>query len=159
MNFMHAAMSRLMDATSRALELASLALTHRRRREATRLHAERLAAEIMEVAESIQIDLVDLPDRSDLVDFARQTERCRQQAEEASRTGTCSIVALEDAVGHLHEGHRRIVNLRSELDALLAARRRGKDVPRACKFATGSKPVRSRWASTTSSHTRSTTLD
>jgi hypothetical protein len=155
---MLAAMSRLMEATSHLLELVSLALTHRRRRTATRLHAERLANEIIEVAESIQIDLVDLPDRSDLMDFAHQTERCRQQAEEAGRTRASSILALEDAVGHLHEGHRRIVNLRSELDALLAARRRGKDVPRACRFATGSKPVRSRWAST-SSPTRSTTLD
>jgi hypothetical protein len=156
---MHAAMAWLVDAASRPLELASLALTHRRRRAVTRLHAERLAAEIMEVAESIQIDLVDLPDRSDLMDFSRQTEHCRQQAEAAARTGGNSLAALDEAVGHLHEGHRRIVNLRSELDALLAARRRGKDVPRACKFATGSKPVRSRWASTTSSHTRSTTLD
>jgi hypothetical protein len=120
-NFMQAAMSRLMEAASRVLELGSLALTHRRRRTATRLHAERLANEIIEVAESIQIDLVDLPDRSDLMDFAHQTERCRRQAEEAGRTRAGPIAALEDAVGHLHEGHRRIVNLRSELDALLAA--------------------------------------
>jgi hypothetical protein len=158
-NFIQAASTWLVEAASSALELVSLVLTHRHRRDATRLHVQRLSAEIIEVVESMEVDLADLPERSDITTLARQADRCRQQAQVAGRAGSAAPIAvLQEAAAQLHEGHRRIVNLRSELDALLAARREGKEVPRACRFATGSKPVRSRWAST-SSHTRSTTLD
>lgn len=157
-HYMKNAGSWLADQAFGAMELVSQALTYPRRRKATRLHVRRLAAEIIEVAESIQVDVAALPVTGAVADLARHTEECRQQADEATRTGMVSIAALEQAAGQLHEGHWRIVTLRSDLDAHLAARRQGRDAPRSCRFATGSKPVRSRWAST-GSHTRSTPLE
>ena len=72
----------------------------------------------------------------------------RRIVEAAARIGHASPDVLEDAVARLHDGHWAIVNLRSELDAHIAARRSGKEPVRSCRFATGSKPVRSRFSST-----------
>jgi hypothetical protein len=137
------------------------------RKNRTHLHEriERLAEEIIAVAESIEADLAQLPAGSDLSNVARQCTRSRKLAEESARQRWSNLSEAEDAANRLHDDHWRVVNLRSELDALMVRRRDG-DSSRMCKFATGSKPVRSRWSSTLShtsshanSHTTRSTLD
>jgi hypothetical protein len=126
----------------------------RRKRSHWHQHVQRLAAEIIEVAESMQIDVQSLPRTSDVADLARRCNECRARAEDASSRRLTSHEALEEAIAQLHDDHRRVVDLRSELDAQIAHRRSGAPVARVCKFATGSKPSRSRWA-TTGLHTSS----
>ena len=126
------------------------------RRSARPLHVQRLAAEIVEVARSIEADLQDLARTSDAVDLARRCGECRRRTE--------SVVgrrlkddALEGAIGQLHDDHRRVVDLRSEVDVLMAAKRSGQPVSRELRFAKSTKPGRSRFA-TTSFLTRPSTL-
>jgi hypothetical protein len=128
------------------------------RRSMSRLHLERLASDIVDVASSIEADLGELPSDAQILALAARAVKCRRQAETASAARHASAKGLADAVGQLHEGHWRIVNLRSELDARIAAQRSGKEPVRPCRFATGSKPVRSRWSST-GSHTRPTVFE
>jgi hypothetical protein len=128
-----------------------------RKRSQRQRHVERLAAEIVQVAQSIEVDLRSLPLTSEAADLGRRGAECRTRAKEVAAGRRRTQDALDDAIGQLHEDHRRIVDLRWELDAVMAERRTGKPAPRSCKFATGSKPTRSRWA-TTGLHTRPSTL-
>jgi hypothetical protein len=121
---------------------------------------ERLADEIIAVAESIEADLAQLPAGSDLSHLARQCTRSRKLADQSSRQRVASVGDMEEVANQLHDDHWRVVNLRSDMDALIVRRRDGDTNPRSCKFATGSKPARSRWSSTlshTSSHAGSHT--
>jgi hypothetical protein len=139
--------------------VAALARAHvRRRRDGRRQHVQRLAGEIVEVALSIAQDLETLPRTSDAVDLGRRTGDCRQRTEDAAATRTFTEDGLERTLRQLHDDHLRIVDLRSEVDAAMAARRSGKPVTRACKFANGSKPSRSRWSSTLSTGGTGNTL-
>jgi hypothetical protein len=117
-------------------------------------HVQRLAAEIIDVAESIQVDLQALPLASEVTELAQRCSECRGRAEQASGRKLASPDALEEAIGQLHDDHRRVVDLRSDLDAHIARRRTGLPVMPPRKPATGSSPGRSRWAST-SLHTSS----
>ncbi len=128
-----------------------------RRRSLRQQHVERLAAEIVQVAQSIEVDLRSLPRTSEAAELAQRGADCRTRARQVATSRCRTPDALDEAIGQLHEDHRRIVDLRWELDAVMAERRTGQPVPRSCKFATGSKPTRSRWA-TTSLHTRPSTL-
>ena len=109
------------------------------------------------MARSIEQDLKDLPRTTELADLASRCRERRQHAQQAtSRWRSADASGLAD---RLHDDHWRMVNLRSELDSIMSGRRREKSTEsRSCKFATGSKPVRSRY-STISSLTRSTTMD
>jgi hypothetical protein len=118
-----------------------------------------LAAEIIDVARSIEQDLRELPRTTELADLAARCKERRQRAQEAtSRWRSSDPSELAD---RLHDDHWRMVNLRSELDSIMSGRRREKSTEsRSCKFATGSKPVRSRFStSTLSRSTTTTTLD
>lgn len=130
--------------------------TQRRRRQRQE-HVGRLAEEIVQVAQSIEVDLRSLPRTSECADLARRAADCRLRAAGIGSSPCRTAQALNHAVGQLHEDHRRVVDLRWELDAVMAERRTGEPAPRSCKFATGSKPTRSRWA-TTGLHTRPSTL-
>jgi len=139
--------------------VVALARAHlRRRRDVRRQHVQRLAAEIVEIALSIAHDLETLPRTSDAVDLARRCGDCRTRAEEAAGPRNISVQGIDGALRQLHDDHLRIVDLRSEVDAAMAARRSGKPVVRSCKFATGSKPARSRWSSTLSTGGTGNTL-
>lgn len=138
----------------------------RTRTNRTHLHEriERLAEEIVAIAESIEADLAQLPAGSDLTNVARLCTRSKTMAEQNARPR--GKVDLEDVANRLHDEHWRMVNLRSELDALMVRRRDGDSSLRMCKFATGGKPSRSRWSSTLShtsshahSHTTRSTID
>lgn len=139
----------------------AIAERFRGRGKRTHLHEriDHLAEEIIAVADSIEADLAQMAAGSDLASVARQCTRSRKIAEQIVRQRWGTLVDAEDAANRLHDNHWRMVNLRSELDVLMVRRRDG-DSSRMCKFATGSKPVRSRWSSTlshTSSHASHTT--
>ena len=119
-----------------------------RRNQLRRQHMQRLAAEIVEVAQSIQADLAILPRTSAAAELARRCAECRVRSEQAAAPHNLSQEALRRALGQLHDDHLRIVDLRSDVDAALAAQRSGKEITRACHFATGSKPSRTRWSCT-----------
>jgi hypothetical protein len=145
-------------ATAAAAALgAFLVLRTRRRRTQRQEHVGRLAEEIVEVAQSIEADLHSLPRTTEAADLARRAADCRLRATAIAGSRCRTAQALNEAVGQLHEDHRRVVDLRWELDAVMAERRTGQPAPRSCKFATGSKPTRSRWA-TTGLHTRPSTI-
>jgi hypothetical protein len=148
---------------------AAAALVGRLRRRTNRTHLheriERLAGDIVAIAESIEADLAQLSGGADLTNVARLCTRSKTLAEQSARLrgGTAEV---EDVANRLHDEHWRMVNLRSELDALMVRRRDGDSSLRMCKFATGGKPARSRWSSTLShtsshagSHTTRSTLD
>ncbi|MBC5785206.1 hypothetical protein H8N03_19825 [Ramlibacter sp. USB13] len=119
----------------------------RRRRTERHLHVARLAAEIVEVARSIEADLQELPRTSEAVELARRCGECRRRTTDtASRR--LRDDALEDAIGQLHDDHRRVVDLRSEVDVLMVAKRSGQPVSRELRFARGTKPGRSRFTTT-----------
>ena len=131
--------------------------TQRRQRSHWHQHLERLAAEIVDVARSIEADVQALPRTSALADLARRCGDCHQRARQAARSQRLSPEALEQAIGQLHEDHRRVVDLRSEMDVMLVASRSGKPVSRAVCYSSTSKPGRSRFA-TTGLLTRPSTL-
>lgn len=130
--------------------------TQRRRRQRQE-HVGRLAEEIVQVAQSIEVDLLSLPRTTEAADLGRRAADCRVRATTIGASRCRTAQALNQAVGQLHDDHRRVVDLRWELDAVMAERRTGEPAPRSCKFATGSKPTRSRWA-TTGLHTRPSTI-
>jgi hypothetical protein len=146
----------LVAATAAAVGAFWMLRIQRKRRQ-RQDHVHRLAQEIVQVAQSIEVDLHTLPRTSEAAELARRGADCRTRAREVAASRCRTEQALHDAIGQLHEDHRRVVDLRWELDAVMAERRTGQPAPRSCKFATGSKPTRSRWA-TTGLHTRPSTL-
>lgn len=157
---MHESLARVAEwiaASAAAAAGAFGVLRTQRRRRQRQEHVGRLADEIVQVAQSIEADLLSLPRTSDTADLARRAADCRVRAASIGSSRCRTAQALNEAVGQLHEDHRRVVDLRWELDAVMAGRRTGEPAPRACKFATGSKPTRSRWA-TTGLHTRPSTI-
>ena len=112
----------------------------RGRRSDRQLHVERLAAEIVEVARSIEADLQDLPRTSDNVALTRRCGECRARAQHAASRGRLRDDALEAVIGQLHDDHRRVVDLRSEADILMTAKRSGQPASRIVRFAPSSKP-------------------
>lgn len=125
-----------------------------RERSERQLHVQRLAAEIVEVARSIEADLRELPRTSEVADLARRCSECRERTQLTARQRRMTEEALETATGQLHDDHRRVVNLRGEVDVLMAAKRSGQEASREYRF---SKPRASRFA-TTSFLTRPSTL-
>lgn len=123
----------------------------------------RLASEIVAVAETIVVDLVDVPRDSTIADFLARARACRQRAEAtlAQNTGLrrVDLDRLNSDLEVLHDEHRRVVNLRSDVDAALAALRSGRPAyfSRSCRFVTRSKPRQSRWSSS-GFHTRPSTI-
>lgn len=123
-------------------------------------HCARLADEIIEVARSVESDLFVRPSSAEIVEMRCRCASYRERAERALRATLTHRLPdeMDRIVGQLHEDHWRMVNLRSDVDTLLAESRSARPTDRLCKFATGSKPSRPRWSST-GSHTRPTTLE
>lgn len=119
---------------------------------------QRLAEEIIEVARSTEADVRQLPRTAELEYVFVKTRECRVRAQQATSLFR-SRKDLGDTAEQLHQDHWRVVTLRSELDGIMSGRRRERGTTtRSCKFAAGSRPVRSRW-STISNPTRTTGLD
>lgn len=112
-----------------------------------------LADEIIEVARSIEVDVRELPRSAELEELRAYAREWRARAQQATSRWR-PRQDLEETAEQLHQDHWRVVTLRSELDAIMSGRPRERGAnTRSCKFATGGKPVRSRW-STISSPTR-----
>ena len=90
-------------------------------------HAARLADDIGAVADTIEADLVRLKGSASWAALDARCNECRERADQASAQRRLIVRlepdALQDLVEHLHEDHRRVVNLRSEVDLALAASR------------------------------------
>ena len=123
-----------------------------------RLRVQRLAEEIIEVAQSMEADVRQLPRTAELEHLFAHSRECRVRAQQATSRWRMRK-DLQETGEQLHQDHWRVVSLRSELDAIMSGRPRERGtITRSCRFATGSKPVRSRW-STISSPTRPAALD
>jgi hypothetical protein len=144
---------------SAALRRLSAALPRRgpsRQQEQQRI--QRLADEIIEVARSMEADVRQLPRTAELEYVFKHTRECRIRAQQATSMWRARKDMAQTAE-QLHQDHWRVVSLRSELDGIMSGRRRERGTTtRSCKFATGSRPLRSRW-STISHPTRPTGLD
>lgn len=136
---------------------AALARLLRRDRLQDEHRIRHLAGEIIDVARSIESDVRQLARTNELADIAAHARECRHRAQEAtSRWRRRNRAKVAD---QLHQDHWHVVTMRSELDAIMSGRRRERGTTtRSCKFAMGSRPVRSRW-STLISLTRPASLD
>jgi hypothetical protein len=87
-------------------------------------HLLRLADEIAAIAETIEADLGRLAGQASLTALRARCRENRERADDAfQRRRTLDrldVYALEDLVEGLHDDHRRIVDLRSEVDSALA---------------------------------------
>lgn len=91
-------------------------------------HALRLADDIAAIAETIEADLVRLNGQSSAPALRARCRECRERADDTFAQyrvlGALDAAALEQRVEFLHDDHRRIVNLRSEVDSALAGESR-----------------------------------
>lgn len=109
-----------------ALLLRAWLVRRRESRDAVQ-HAVRLADDIVEVADTIEADLQKLKGRAEWPALEARCRECRERADQA-RTRWRALPAfepdaLQDLVERLHDDHRRVVNLRSEVDLALAGSR------------------------------------
>ena len=110
-------------------------------------HAVRLADDIGAVADTIEMDLLKLKGTASWAALSARCNECRERADQA--TAQARLLprlepdALQDLVERLHDDHRRVVNLRSEVDLALAGTRGSKiySQPRS-KFPSSSFPTR-----------------
>lgn len=119
----------------------------------------RLASDIVAVAETVHADLARVAEDSSFTRFANRCRECSERSHEALKEGRglrqLEAERLTGILLLLHDDHRRMVDLRSELDRALAAwlDARGHDGPQVFKFV---RPRRSAWHSSIS--TRPSTL-
>jgi hypothetical protein len=118
------------------------------RRKSARNHLRRLALDIRGVAQTIEADLAACADSGPGKVLSARCREIRLRVEAAgARVGFWRLSgtpSLKRRLEDMHEEHRRIVDLRSDADAVVAAMRDGEREERSCKFATRSKPQRSR---------------
>jgi len=90
-------------------------------------HAARIAADIASVADTIEADLLKLKGAPAWGALNARCEECRERADQTSaQLGPLRRLepdAVQDLVEHLHDDHRRVVNLRSEVDLALSGSR------------------------------------
>jgi hypothetical protein len=101
-------------------------LWRRRQGDDTVRHIGRLATEIVEVAGTVDADLEAVCEEAPFVVLRQRCRECRERAGEALTEGKAlrqrDSEALVTTLLLLHEDHRRIVDLRSEVDRALARR-------------------------------------
>ncbi|GAB3764475.1 hypothetical protein GCM10028796_19590 [Ramlibacter monticola] len=131
---------------------------HRRRGEDTLRHIARLAAGIVAVGGTIESDLETDPEAPAFMVFRQRCRENRERADQALEQGKAlgqqEAEALLTTLLLLHDDHRRMVDLRSEVDRAVA-RRAAADRCVEIRFGHSSKP--SRWPSS-SPLTRPSTL-
>jgi len=90
-------------------------------------HASRLSADIASVADTIEADLLKLRGTPTWGALHARCGECRERADLASTQmhllPRLEPDALQALVEHLHDDHRRVVNLRSEVDLALSGSR------------------------------------
>lgn len=113
----------------------------------------RLASDIVAVAATVDTDLARVAGDASFVKFANRCRECSERAEGALKEGKglrqLEMERLTGILLMLHDDHRRMVDLRSELDRALAAwlDARGHDGPAIFKYV---PPKRSTWSSSLS---------
>jgi len=135
--------------------LAAMLAWFLRRQKRKRLvtHLLRLASDVVDVAESIDQDLEGLPRVRTLAALLSRSRESRERAEaflaQGQRLDWLPVVRIARALELLHDEHRRIVDLRSEVDTALAAWRHGPraDAGRTRTFGFAAKESGSRWPS------------
>lgn len=112
------------------LGLAAIVAWVLRRQRKKRLlaHLFRLASEIVSVSESVDEDLENHAGGRILGSFRARSRECRKTAEaflaHRERLDRIRTLRITRALEQLHEEHRRIVELRSEVDGALSSWRR-----------------------------------
>lgn len=100
------------------------------RRRSTRLHIRRLASEIVAIADTIDSDLAHFPRDSHTAQLRLRCGESRGRAAQALSPAAALSRPDPDALHRelelLHDDHRRMVNLRSDVDADAAALRDGR---------------------------------
>lgn len=138
----------------------ALCIFKRRRGHDVERQVLRLASDIVAVAATVDGDLARVATDPSFTKFANRRRECSERAEDALRQGRAlrqaEMESLTGTLLMLHDDHRRMVDLRSELDRALAAwlDARGGDGPQVFKFA---RPRRSAWPSS-AFHTRPSTF-
>lgn len=131
----------------------------RRRRQATVHHMLRLASDIAAVAANIDDDLPRVRTQETASVLHLRCRESRANADEAlaqrTRLTSLSLEHLKIWLAQLYDDHRRIVDLRLDVDTALTGN--GSPAKRACHFASGSSSRRSQWPSS-GFHTRPSTL-
>jgi LPXTG-motif cell wall-anchored protein len=148
-------------AAGAALVSAGAVVVFRRRRgnEVAR-QVLRLASDIVAVGATLDADLARVAGEASFTKFVRRRQECGERAEGALKEGRAlGVQEMEGLTGTLlmlHDDHRRMVDLRSELDRALAAwlDSRGQGNPRVFRFV---PPRRSAWPSS-AFHTRPSTF-
>jgi hypothetical protein len=111
-------------------------------------HALRLADDIAGVAETIEADLSRLDGYASVEPLRSRCREDRQRADEAfarrKSLDRMEADALEDLVDRLHDDHRRIVNLRSDVDSALSGSSTGSRIYKFARsrFPSSSFPTR-----------------
>ncbi len=113
----------------------------------------RLASDIIAVAATVHADLARVAGDASFTRFANRCRECSERAHEALKEGKglrqLEMERLTGILLMLHDDHRRMVDLRSELDRALASwlDARGHDGPPIFKFV---RAKRSAWPSSIS---------
>ncbi|HEY0826334.1 MAG TPA: LPXTG cell wall anchor domain-containing protein [Ramlibacter sp.] len=142
------------------LSAAVLYLFRRRRGHEVERDVVRLASHIVAVADTVEADLARVAGEPGFTRFANRCRECSERAHGALQLGRAlRAVEIESLTGTLlmlHDDHRRMVDLRSELDRALGAwlDARGGDGPQVFRFV---RPRRSGWPSS-AFHTRPSTF-
>jgi len=89
-------------------------------------HVGRLAAEIVSVAGTVEADLAAAPEASAPKCLLERCREYRERAQDALQEGRSlrqrDAIGIESILLLLHDDHRRVVDLRSEVDRALAPR-------------------------------------
>jgi hypothetical protein len=131
----------------------ALCLFRRRRGVDEERQILRLASDIVAVAATVDADLSRVASDASFIKFANRCRECSERAHEALKEGKglrlLETERLTSTLLLLHDDHRRMVDLRSELDRALAAwlDARGHEAPQIFKFV---RPKRSAWPSSIS---------
>lgn len=135
------------------LGAGAICLFRRRRGADEERQVLRLASDIVGVAGTVDADLARVAPDSSFIKFANRCRECSERAHDALKEGRglrqMEAERLTAILLLLHDDHRRMVDLRSELDRALAAwlDARGHDGPPVFKFV---QPRRSAWPSSIS---------
>lgn len=142
------------------LAAVALCFFERRRSQDVERQVLHLASDIVGVAATVDADLARVAGEPDFTRFANRCSECSERSRDALKQGRAlrgvDRESLTGTLLMLHDDHRRMVDLRSELDRALGAwlDARGGDGPQAFRFVA---PRRSAWPSS-AFHTRPSTF-
>ncbi|HET8744864.1 MAG TPA: LPXTG cell wall anchor domain-containing protein [Ramlibacter sp.] len=125
----------------------------RRRDDETARDILRLASQIDAVAATVDADLEPAADDPPCVVLRQRSREARERATEALEQGRAlrqqDREALRSRLLLLHDDHRRIVDLRSEVDRAMVRRKAARAGEDRCRIVSYGRPQPSRWSSST----------